>query len=354
MKPKVVIFSSSEKLPLAKNIALWLRTDVECTVWKNLPFALANYTPQELVAFAKEHDFALFIFGYEDKAVIRGKECNVTRDNVIYEFGLMSGLIAPERCFIIECVSESIPNPHSPSDIKGIITVPFNTDCTDKENELHACVTIIMRDINRLGRKQKKYVNENLVSQLSNIGLSAFYAKRADFGIFRRENDTSSPLEKPQDYLSIARKSIKAIVFSYFTSNVFENVRPILEEKLKSFPGFEITISLLNPYDTTYYSSCYMTHDRTGIGDLVKEAEISIGVLREFRDSLNSEAKERFHIKFHNTALFEPAILIDDDEDYGRIQVEIHAYKEIASERYAFEIKKSKGNSEFYNKILST
>ena len=351
MKPKIVIFSSSEQLTFARNFASGLRNDVECTVWRDLPFALSNYTQKDLVAFGKEFDFALLIFGYEDKAVIRGEKFSVTRDNVIYEFGLMSGLIGSDRCFIIECISNSSPNRHLPSDIKGITTVQFNKDCTDPKNELYDCVTTITDNINRLG--QNKFVSEELISQLSVVGLSAFYTNRNDFR-FRKSDDGRS-LEQLKDYLSIAHKSIKLVVFTFAQGVVFGKVLQIFKEKLESFSDFTITVSLLNPYESSYYFSCRMTHDRDNKTDfLIREAKDSVVWLREFRNSLPPEFRERFNVKLHNTALFEPAVLIDDNDDNGRIQVEIHPYKVAVSERFAFEIKNSNDNPIFYNKLKNS
>lgn len=340
-----------ENLNVARDFANVLNDSVICTVWRDLPFALSNYTQIDLAAFGKKYDFALLIFGYEDKAVIKTEKCNVTRDNVIYELGLMSGLIGADRCFIIECVSNSISNPHLPSDIKGITTVRFDTNPNNRMNILHNCVRPIISTINTLGKN--KYINEDLISQLSVVGLSAFYAKRNDFKL--RKADDGRALEQLRDYLSIASKSIKAVVLTFAQSVVFENLSQLFKEKLESSSNFTITISMLNPYDTSFYSSLCMTHSRDNKVDfLISEAKRSIALLSEFRNSLNSKTKKRFNIKFHNTASFEPAILIDDDENNGRIQVEIHPYKVNVFERYAFEIKKSDDNPEFYNRLKNS
>ena len=105
MKPKAVIFSAGESLRIARDFANALTDIAECAVWKDLPFSLTDYTQRDLVTFGKQYDFALLVFGFEDKANIKGEDYNVTRDNVIYEFGLMSGLIGAERCLIIERLS---------------------------------------------------------------------------------------------------------------------------------------------------------------------------------------------------------------------------------------------------------
>ena len=74
MKPEVVIFSSSENLEIARDFANELNNDAKCIVWRDLPFALSNYTQKDLADFGKKYDFALLIFGFEDKAVIKGED----------------------------------------------------------------------------------------------------------------------------------------------------------------------------------------------------------------------------------------------------------------------------------------
>ena len=351
MKPKTVIFSSLENLEIARDFANALHEKVDCTVWKDLPFALASYTQKDLAVFGEEYDFALLIFGYEDNATIRDIEYKVTRDNVVYELGLMSGLIGSDRCFIIDCISNSSLKTQLPTDITGITTVRFDTDSTNRNNIILDCARSIISNINTRG--PKKHVNKKLMSQLSVVGLSAFYTDRSDFRL--RKADDGSSLEKLKDYLSIANKSIKNIVFTFAQGVVFENLCELFKEKLKASPDFNITISLLNPYDSLYYSSCCMTHNRKEKSDdLIAEANRSIRSLREFRNSLSSDEKKQFNIKFHNTALFEPAILIDENEDNGRIQVEIHPYRADVFDRYAFEVKKSNDGSNFYNKLKTS
>ena len=85
VKPKAVIFSSMENLGIARDFSNTLSDSVDCTVWRDLPFALANYTQRDLAVFGKRYDFALLIFGYEDRAIIKDENYSVTRDNVVYE-----------------------------------------------------------------------------------------------------------------------------------------------------------------------------------------------------------------------------------------------------------------------------
>ena len=259
----------------------------------------------------------------------------------------MSGLIGADRCFIIECVSDSISNPHLPTDIKGITTVRFDTDKNKRMNIIHDCVKPIISTTKMLGIG--RHINEDLLSQLSAVGMSMFYSKRDDFML--RKSDKGESLPSPSDYLNIANKSIKIVAFTYELGNKFGQLDKIFIAKLKSSPNFTITISLLNPFDPSYYSSCYKTHYRDNPDILISEAKHSAELLRKFRDTLDVESKKRFNLKFHNTALFEAAVLIDDDEDAGRIQVEIKPYAASVYGAYSFEIRRTDSNPIFYDKI---
>ena len=191
-------------------------------------------------------------------------------------------------------------------------------------------------------------LSDDLVTHLPTVGLSAFYTKRDDFRL--RKSDDNRSLYGLKDYLGIAKKSIKVISFTYALGVVYEDVKEVFRKKLES-SNFTIDISLLNPYNPIFYSSCFLSHDRRDSEVLIVEAKESVKVLSDFRNSLEPQKKKRFNIKFHDTALFDAATLIDDGEDGGRIQIDNHLYKVPAPQRLSFEIRKSDDNIEFYNRV---
>lgn len=363
MKPKVIVFSATESLHIARDFSAALARSgtCDCEVWRDLRFSLNGFVNIDLVAFGKKYDFALFIFGYEDEAKIKHKrvagseigktqieDCVATRDNVIYEYGLMSGLIGRERCFIIDCFSESYRYPtRLPSDVKGIQTVEYHIDVENRGNEIHLCLNEIIHSINKL--KKKECINEDLVSRLSISGLSAFYFSREDFK-FRKSDDGAS-LTQIKDYLNIAKKSIKIIAFTSAHSVIYGEAGKVLKAKIEEIPDFIVTVSLLNCFDPKYYLSNYVSLDRDSPDVLIREGEDGIEQLRKYRDELREENRTRFNIKLHNTAKFETAVLIDDEEDDGRIQIEIKPYKVNVFGAYSFEIRKTGSDLRFYDSI---
>ena len=116
MNPKIFIGSSSEALQFARAIHAELQDVAECTVWKDGAFGLSAQTVESLVKNLRESDFGIFVFSADDIVTIRGDLLKVPRDNVIFEAGLFSGYLGPERCFIVVPQNSSI---HLPSDLLG-------------------------------------------------------------------------------------------------------------------------------------------------------------------------------------------------------------------------------------------
>jgi hypothetical protein len=62
-------------------------------------------------------DFATFVFAPDDWADVRGEHYIVVRDNVLYELGLFTAHLHPERCFFVLPDTISV---HIPSDLAGV------------------------------------------------------------------------------------------------------------------------------------------------------------------------------------------------------------------------------------------
>lgn len=71
-------------------------------------------------------DFALMVFSHDDIIHIREEEKRITRDNVIYELGLFTGVLGPERAFILAEDGEKGSLPlRILSDVEGITRIHF-------------------------------------------------------------------------------------------------------------------------------------------------------------------------------------------------------------------------------------
>lgn len=104
----------------------------ECTPWTAGAFDLSQSTIVELTKNLRDSDFGIFVFAPDDIANIRGDLLNVPRDNVVYEAGLFSGYLCPERCFIV--IPQTGPI-HVPSDLLGMTLGHYEDDRTDGNDE---------------------------------------------------------------------------------------------------------------------------------------------------------------------------------------------------------------------------
>lgn len=132
MKPRIFIGSSSEAARFASAIHACLQIVAECTVWAVGAFGLSQTTIAELMRNLRDSDFGIFVFGPDDVANIRGDFLNVPRDNVVYEAGLFSGYLGPERCFI--AVPQTVPV-RIPTDLLGMTHGYYEDNRSDGNEE---------------------------------------------------------------------------------------------------------------------------------------------------------------------------------------------------------------------------
>lgn len=87
-KPKVFLASSKEAEPVARAIIDELDPLADVTPWWQA-FNLGAYVVDELLRNLAESDFGVFVFYPDDKLQIREIETAATRDNVIFELGVV-------------------------------------------------------------------------------------------------------------------------------------------------------------------------------------------------------------------------------------------------------------------------
>ena len=129
MKPRIFIGSSREAKAVADGIHAELERDAECTVWTQGVFGLGATAVDSLMARVRGSDFAIFVFAEDDQATMRGRLFSVPRDNVIYELGLFSGALGPERCLFLTPLGSDI---HLPTDLLGMTAGSYDDKRSDK------------------------------------------------------------------------------------------------------------------------------------------------------------------------------------------------------------------------------
>jgi hypothetical protein len=150
VKPRIFIGSSREAAKFAWAIHARLGWVAECTVWTDGAFGLSQTVLSELLRNLNDSDFGIFVFAPDDVANIRGDLLIVPRDNVVYEAGLFSGHLGPDRCFIVIPQTVSIK---VPSDLLGMTLGSYEDARTDGNYEaaVGAFCSKVEEQINKLG-----------------------------------------------------------------------------------------------------------------------------------------------------------------------------------------------------------
>ena len=100
-RANIFIASSKEALPLARAVKSHFDSEADVDIWsENIFKANRNYL-DTLLNRASFYDFVIAVFTGDDEAIIREKQVKVTRDNVIFEFGLFLGRLGPNRTFLV-------------------------------------------------------------------------------------------------------------------------------------------------------------------------------------------------------------------------------------------------------------
>lgn len=342
--PQIFIASSVEGLEVAYAVQELLENNAECTVWDQGVYEPSSYTMPELIERLNITDYGIFVFSIDDTAKIRGEEEGVVRDNVILELGLFMGAIGQKNCFII--IPSSCKKIHLPTDLAGMTMLKYN----DKRNDGNVVAALgpavqRIRNVIKTRDLAKKRIPDNVVEQISAIGLSAFYSSREDYSKYRGE---ASSIDK---YIDRAKQSIYMVSITLATGISVDDICKVFEQKLKRDKEFKITVSLLNPHNDELYKAIMSLFNKSSKA-LQNDTIGTLNTLVKFRNSLKSDEQERFIIKVHQTLPFGSAIILDGDTENGTIQIETKPYDVGMRKSFAFEIKNNNGS--FYETIKTS
>lgn len=98
---------------------------VQCTVWNKDAFQYNESFLDSLSKASIIHDFGVFIATSDDLALIREQIVEVTRDNVIFEYGLFLGALGNNRTFLVQEEGCKLP-----TDLLGYTTPRFKRKFT--------------------------------------------------------------------------------------------------------------------------------------------------------------------------------------------------------------------------------
>ncbi len=100
-KPTIFIASAGKSKDVADAVKLNFDNQADVDIWTEDIFMLNEGTLETLMNRASYYDFFIGVFAADDVAIINKKKRNVTRDNVIFEFGLFLGRIGLDRTFFV-------------------------------------------------------------------------------------------------------------------------------------------------------------------------------------------------------------------------------------------------------------
>lgn len=342
-KPRVFIASSSEGIETAYNIQELLDSVSECTVWDQDVFAPSSITLLDLIRRAKNSDYGIFVFSFDDTTKIRDAEKLTVRDNVVFELGLFIGIIGIVNCFVV--MPRSLEDVHLPTDLAGITTLKYtaNRDDDNLKAALGPTANKIKKALNSNPCPAKR-LSDDLCQQINTIGLNAFFSSRDDYNKYR---PATPSIDR---YINTANNSIDIVGITLSTGIQIDGICTVIKDKFNGQHDFRVTISLLNPYKDDLYMALEPVFGTTysTLQNMTKDA---LKRLSRVKKSLPEEAQERFAIKIHNTLPFGSVIMLDSNLESGKIQIETKPYKVEMRKSFAFEI--NSGNS-FYNTIKTS
>ncbi|MBA3756266.1 MAG: nucleotide-binding protein [Nitrosomonas sp.] len=210
-KPRIFIASSTESLGIAEAINVNLDRPAETILWTR-PDPSQNFI-DTLLELTRSVDFAAFLCSPDDLVIMRGKEKDAIRDNVLFELGLFMGHLGKERCFIIHPRDSK---PQTPTDLLGITPIDYEANRSDRDfiaATKPAC-TIITTVMDRMGPFYT--VPKKLESETSDFQLIDSYPKKDQKISTDDVKKIFLKFNKPVD-----RKSVLYIGNYYIQENTF-------------------------------------------------------------------------------------------------------------------------------------
>ena len=150
--PIVFIGSSRESLPVAEVVRDGFpQPQTRPVLWTNGIFRPGDVTIDTLISHARAADFAVLVFGPDDRVVSRGKAAKAPRDNVIFELGLFMGPLGREWTFVLKPAGRSIK---VPTDLLGVTLLEFGLD--DRIPLIDRLSSILAELVTEVARKGPK------------------------------------------------------------------------------------------------------------------------------------------------------------------------------------------------------
>ncbi|MBX3357317.1 MAG: nucleotide-binding protein [Phycisphaeraceae bacterium] len=121
--PVLFLGSSVEGLSVAREVQQQLKHDpLVVKIWTTGVFGPSGIPVDDLIRQVSEADFALFVFGPDDKIASRDQQYQGPRDNVVFELGLFMGKLGRERVFLMRQHGGDLK---IPTDLLGVTPITY-------------------------------------------------------------------------------------------------------------------------------------------------------------------------------------------------------------------------------------
>lgn len=174
-KLKVFIGSSTEGLKIAEAVNAYLKRQIEVTHWKDDIFLPGEFPLETLEEQLRHHSFAILVASPDDELIKRGESFQAMRDNILFEYGLFTGLLGRKRTFLLKPEKGKIS---IPSDVLGIITATYDEGLLKKSTpDFNTMIEEPCKLIKKAIDKQWNIILEERIrlqslAQTSEIGLT--------------------------------------------------------------------------------------------------------------------------------------------------------------------------------------
>jgi hypothetical protein len=159
-RSSVFIASSSQALPIARELERGLSPVADVTVWDKA-FDAGNWLLGGILNRAQECDFGVFVIRDDDVVRIKHTEYVSVRDNVLFEAGVFMGSIGPQRSFILWPDDLSGQKLRLPADLEGLLRVTYSLASNrNKRPNLRTALEILRKRIDSLGPALRSGYNE--------------------------------------------------------------------------------------------------------------------------------------------------------------------------------------------------
>ncbi len=150
--PIVFIGSSRESLPIANTIEAGLATTrAVVRVWPNGVFMPSHFPIEDLERELESADFAVLVFGPDDRTLSRHRWSHAPRDNVVFEAGLFMGALRRQRTLIVQSRHAPVK---IPSDLSGLTPIVYEDGPPETLNSrLQSACAEIEKCVDRLGAR---------------------------------------------------------------------------------------------------------------------------------------------------------------------------------------------------------